>query len=118
MAAGEGDGPGFSEGQVVTVFRSRRRHQSESSYQRVAHEMEVAARAAVGFVDFKTFTAEDGEHVSLVTFASPAAQRAWRDDPAHRAAQQQGRDDFYLDYSIQVGQCSFVSQWTREPGPD
>ena len=56
---------------MVTVFRSRRRHQAESDYQRVADEMESAARAAAGFVDFKTFTAEDGEHVSLVTFAIP-----------------------------------------------
>ena len=49
---------------------------------------------------------------------SPAAQRAWRDDPAHRAAQQQGRDDFYLDYSIQVGACTHVSRWTRETDAD
>ena len=99
----------------MTVFRSRRRHDAEPDYRRVAHEMEMAARAADGFVDFKTFTAEDGEHVSLVTFASPAAHQAWRDDPAHRSAQQQSRDDFYLDYSIQVGECIHVSLWTREP---
>ena len=81
MAAGERNGVGFAEGQVVTVFRSRRRDQAESDYQRVVRAMETAARAD-GFVDFKTFTADDGEHVSLVTFASPAAQRAWRDHPA------------------------------------
>ncbi len=113
--AGEGDRPEFTRGQVMTVFRSRRRHDAEPDYRRVAHEMEMAARAADGFVDFKTFTAEDGEHVSLVTFASPAAHQAWRDDPAHRSAQQQSRDDFYLDYSIQVGECIHVSLWTREP---
>jgi heme-degrading monooxygenase HmoA len=116
MAAGEGNGVGFSEGQMVTVFRSRRRDQSESGYRRVARAMEVAARSAEGFVDFKTFTADDGEHVSLVTFASPASHRAWRDHPDHRRAQQQGRDEFYLDYSIQVGQCTHVSTWMREPG--
>jgi heme-degrading monooxygenase HmoA len=115
MTVGERESAGFTEGQVMTVFRSRRRHQAESEYQRVAHMMESAARAVAGFVDFKTFTAEDGEHVSVVTFASSAAQRAWRDDPTHQAAQQQGRDDFYLDYSIQVGQCTHVSRWTREP---
>jgi heme-degrading monooxygenase HmoA len=51
-----------------------------------------------------------------VTFATPAAQQAWRDDPRHRRAQQQGRDDFYVEYSIQVGECSHVSHWVREPG--
>jgi heme-degrading monooxygenase HmoA len=51
--------------------------------------------------------------VSLVTFATPAAQQAWRDDPRHRRAQQQGRDQFYVEYSIQVGECGHVSHWER-----
>jgi len=116
--AGERNGVGFTEGQMVTVFRSRRRHRSESDYRRVAREMEASARSADGFVDFKTFTADDGEHVSLVTFATPADHQAWRDDPGHRRAQQQGRDQFYLEYSIQVGECTHVSQWIRGPAPD
>jgi heme-degrading monooxygenase HmoA len=116
MATGERD-PGFTAGQVITVFRSRRRPEGESDYRRVAHEMETAARRADGFVDFKTFTADDGEHVSLVTFDSAAAHRAWRDDPDHRRAQRRGRDDFYLDYSIQVGECTHVSRWSREREP-
>jgi heme-degrading monooxygenase HmoA len=47
----------------------------------MAQEMEAGARAMPGFVDFKTFVAEDGEQVSVVNFGSPAAHRAWRDDP-------------------------------------
>jgi len=104
----------FGEGQVVTVFRSRRRPAAESAYQRMALEMEAAARAMPGFVDFKTFVAEDGEQVSVVTFGSPAAHRAWRDDPRHRSAQQQGRDAFYLEYSVQVGACTHFSAWARD----
>jgi heme-degrading monooxygenase HmoA len=99
----------------MTIFRSRRRHQAESAYLQLVHQMETAARATPGFVDFKTFAAEDGERVSLVTFATPAAHQAWRDDPRHRRAQQKGRDDFYLEYSVQVGACSHVSEWVRDP---
>jgi heme-degrading monooxygenase HmoA len=54
--------------------------------------------------------------VALVTFASPATHRAWRDDAAHRRAQQEGRDSFYLDYSVQVGGCTHVTRWMRETG--
>jgi heme-degrading monooxygenase HmoA len=103
----------FAEGQVITIFRSRRRPDSELDYQRVVAAMEAAARKMPGFVDFKTFAAEDGEKVSLVTFATPATQQAWRDDPRHRRAQQQGRDQFYDEYSIQVGECGHVSHWER-----
>jgi heme-degrading monooxygenase HmoA len=113
-ATGDGSARGaFAPGQVVTVFRSRRRDESEAAYADVAGAMEAAARAAPGFIDFKTFVAEDGERVSLVTFDSPATHRAWRDDPRHRRAQQQGRDDFYLEYTVQVGECIHVSRWER-----
>jgi len=108
--------PAFSEGQVVTVFRSRRRTDTVEAYLRLAGEIEAHARSTPGFVDFKTFAAEDGERVSLITFATAEAHRAWRDDPRHRAAQQRGRDEFYLGYSVQVGECDHVSQWARQPG--
>ena len=103
--------PAFSEDQVVTVFRSRRRTDTAEAYLRLAGEIEAHARSTPGFVDFKTFAAEDGERVSLVTFASSEAHRTWRDDPRHRQAQRQGREEFYEDYSIQVSNCVHVHQW-------
>ena len=63
-----------------------------------------------------TFVAEDGERVSLITFDSSAAHAAWRDDPRHRAAQRQGRDEFYERYSIQVATCDRATTWERPAG--
>jgi len=57
-----------------------------------------------GFVDFKSFEADDGERVSIITFESVETQRAWRDDPEHQAAQQMGRDRFYASYDISVAE--------------
>lgn len=95
------------------MFRSRRRDGSESAYGEVSEAMQAAARSVPGFVDFKTFTSEDGEHVSLVTFASPESHQVWRNDQRHRQAQRQGREEFYDEYSIQVGECTHVSRWRR-----
>ena len=86
---------------TVTVFRSRLRDPHDG-YEQVADEMEAAARAVPGFLDFKTFQADDGERVSIVVFDSPDAHNAWRDDPDHRAAQQRGREEWYAEYHIQV----------------
>lgn len=55
-----------------------------------------------GFVDFKQFVADDGERVSIIVFDTIAHQTAWRDDPEHLAAQRQGREHFYREYSISV----------------
>ena len=95
---------------VVTVFRSRLRQPVHEAYGPTADAMEARARAMPGFVDFKGFTAADGERVSLIAFESMEAQRAWRDDPEHRAAQRRGRDEFYETYTIQV--CELLDERT------
>jgi heme-degrading monooxygenase HmoA len=113
IGSGGDEQPPFAMGQVMTVFRSRRRAESEDEYLALSAELAAAAQAVPGFVDHKTFAAPDGERVTLVTFADDASQRAWREDPRHRAGQQRGRDQFYEEYSIQVGTCTHVSQWER-----
>jgi len=105
--------PGFAEGQVVTVFRSRRRAGVADAYGPLADAVLEAARAQPGFVDFATFESADGERVSIITFASAEAHAAWRDDPGHRDAQRRGRDELYDGYSIQVGICTRTVRWSR-----
>ena len=89
------------------MFRSRLRPDADG-YHDTADAMEARARRAPGFVDFKTFVADDGERVSLIVFATPEAHAAWRDDPEHRAAQRRGREDWYAEYSIQV--CELLAE--------
>ena len=96
----------FAAGQVVTVFRSRLRDDAEPGYHETAAEMLALARELPGFVDFKSFAAEDGERVSLVTFADHESQQRWREHVAHREAQRQGRAGWYAAYSIQVSDCT------------
>jgi heme-degrading monooxygenase HmoA len=95
-------------GEIVTTFRSRLRADAGDDYVQMAAEMERCARAMPGFVDFKTFVADDGERVSIIVFASREAHDAWRDDPRHRTAQAQGRADWYSEYSIQI--CELVAK--------
>ena len=78
----------FSPGQVVTVFRSRLRADGLEEYAATAARMDELARAVPGYVDHKAFTAEDGERVTVVTFADQASHDAWR---SHAAAERWGR---------------------------
>ena len=87
---------------VVTVFRSRLRNDAGEDYERVANATEELARTMDGFVEFKTFTAEDGERCSVVIFSSEEAQEAWRRHPEHVEAQRLGRSLFYASYDILV----------------
>jgi heme-degrading monooxygenase HmoA len=93
---------------IVTVFRSRLRPESMAEYHETAERMVELARTMPGFVEFKTFEADDGERVSVITFASLETERAWRDHPEHRRAQQAGRERLYASYDISV--CELVSK--------
>ncbi|WP_344305446.1 antibiotic biosynthesis monooxygenase [Nocardioides bigeumensis] len=100
-------------GQVVTVFRNRLRGEALEAY---AAELEVVAalaRSMPGFVETKTFTAEDGERATIVTFADPDSHRGWRDHPRHQEAQRHGIADYYSTYSIAVGATSYASSFVR-----
>jgi heme-degrading monooxygenase HmoA len=116
----------FRAGQIVTVFRSRLRDVGDGpdvgaaldEYGSTADEMERLGRAMPGFVDFKAFRADDGERLTLVTFADAESQAAWRTQVDHRAAQQAGRDRFYERYTIQVCECRAARSFVRSPDAD
>jgi heme-degrading monooxygenase HmoA len=97
-----------NEGPVVTVFRSTLRPDAVEEYEAVSTRMVALARSMPGFVDYKTFTSDDGERVTIVTFASWDEHGAWRQHPEHRVAQRLGRERFYDTFDIQV--CTGVRE--------
>lgn len=99
----------------MTVFRSRLRAEAVAEYHDVAERTLELARTMPGFVDFKGFVADDGERVSIITFATAEAHRTWRDHPEHRAAQRLGRERFYESYAIQVCEVRGEHDFTRTP---
>jgi heme-degrading monooxygenase HmoA len=107
--------PDFAPGQIVTVFRSRLRPDNVEAYSEHAAEIAALAATMPGLVDVKAFSAEDGERVTVVTFADEASHDAWRRQVDHAAAQRKGRSDYYAEYSLQV--CSTL-RVRRFDGPD
>jgi len=100
-------------GESITVFRSRLRDDVPDRYFDLAAELRARAGALPGFVEHKVFVAEDGERLTLVTFDSAEHEAAWRDDVEHRAAQREGRDDFYDEYDVAVCEVQRRHRWTR-----
>ncbi|HCB02871.1 MAG TPA: antibiotic biosynthesis monooxygenase, partial [Nocardioides bacterium] len=73
-------------GQVVTVFRNRLRPDADA-YPDHADRMSALAETMPGYVEHKSFTAADGERVTIATFADRASHDAWAQHPVHREAQ-------------------------------
>ena len=87
---------------VITIFRSRVDPRHAAHYQAVAARMKELAFAMPGFVSFKTFTADDGERLSMIVFESAETQRAWREHVEHKEAQRLGWEAFYTDFSLVI----------------
>jgi heme-degrading monooxygenase HmoA len=66
-----------------------------------------------GFIDFKSFKAEDGERLSIIRWQDEETLRAWREDPRHLVAQHAGRTKWYEYYKIEVAQVLRESIFDR-----
>ena len=103
----------------VVVFRNRVREGLMEEYGARAEQIYELALKMPGLVSTKDFVAEDGERLTIIEFRSAEELEAWRVHTEHRAAQNEGRERFYDEYSLQVCDLVRESRWTRpgyEPG--
>jgi len=87
---------------IVTVFRSRLRQDNLDHYLAMAPKISELAQRMPGYVSHKSFTADDGERVTIVEFKDMESQHAWATQMDHVAAKRQGREAFYAEYSLQI----------------
>ena len=99
---------------ALIVFRTRMAPDAPEIYGARAAEIYGYALKAPGFVSIKDFAAEDGEGLAIVEFETEAQSRAWGQHAEHRVAQQEGRDLYYAEYSVQVCEVVRESRFKRE----
>jgi heme-degrading monooxygenase HmoA len=87
---------------IVTVFRHRLNPDTLDEYARLLARVVEISKTIPGYVSQKRFTADDGERVTLVEFATEAGQLAWARHPDHVAAMRLGHEKLYADFTIQV----------------
>ena len=90
---------------VIVVFRSRYKAGADlAAYEALAVEMYDLVASQPGFISIESYDAPDGSQVSLECFETDEDVRSGRGHPAHRAAQQRGRDEFYSWYSVDTAE--------------
>lgn len=99
---------------ILTVFRSRLEKAHETEYAVLAPKIYEVAKKMPGFLSAKTFTATDGERVTIVEFDSMENHRAWSDHPTHRTAKDLGIAKFYINYDISVCRVVHERHFARE----
>jgi heme-degrading monooxygenase HmoA len=89
---------------VLVLFRSKLTVQASDDYKTMADEMLARARTMPGFVDFKSFRADDDERLSVIRWESQDTLRAWTDDVRHVIAQRLGREKWYEYFRVEVAE--------------
>lgn len=102
---------------VVTIFRNRLKPGNVEEYYQWAGRISALAKTMPGHLSHKTFTAEDGERVTVVEFADEASHRAWAMQAQHVEAKKKGRESFYAEYSIQVCSVTRESRFSAQASP-
>lgn len=98
----------------AVIFRSRRSEESEALYAEWSQRMADAVAAAEGYVSHVSFRDPvSGEGVTIAYFQTEDAIRDWREFPDHVRAQELGREEFYLDYTVEVARIVRSYSWSR-----
>ena len=102
---------------IIVVFRARLRPDADlAALGRIGERMAELAQGVPGLVSYKDYTAEDGENVTVVEFATEPELIAWRQHPEHVQAQERARREFFSDYRIQVCRVERSYHFTMNDG--
>ena len=98
---------------IVILFRSRLTAAAAADYAAMDAELDALVRNQPGFVDVKSFTAADGERLTLVWWQDRETLLQSRNLPRHREAQQTGRTKWYEYYKMEVAEVFRASDFQR-----
>lgn len=98
---------------IVVLFRSRLSPTAGQDYSDTAAAMLAAAKTMPGFVDFKSFKAEDGERLSVVRWTDLESMESWRTHAGHMEAKRLGRASWYAEYHIEIAEVRQTRDFVR-----
>ena len=97
----------------AVIFRSLRRQDNDDLYAQWSERMSTAVAQVGGYsshVSFRDPSTREG--ITIAYFENEEAIRHWREFPEHIEAQQLGRENFYLNYTVQVAEIVRDYSWT------
>jgi heme-degrading monooxygenase HmoA len=98
---------------IIVLFRSRLTPEAGNDYSAMLQKMAKLAAAAPGFIAEKSFTAEDGERLTVVWWQDEQTLQQWRNHVQHLVAQRVGREKWYEYYKMEVAEVFRTSDFDR-----
>lgn len=102
----------------IILFRSKLTEAAGADYDAMNTELESLVRENPGFVRAKSYTAQDGERLTVVWWRDEESLREWRNLARHRDAQNTGRERWYRYYEMEVATVTRTQSFERKAGSD
>ena len=98
---------------VLALFGGTYREGADlAELNRITTGLLPSLQAIPGFISYNFYTADEGEDLAVVRFASRAAIEAWRNDLTHRAIWERMKE-FYSEFWVQSADAYRELLWTE-----
>ena len=98
----------------AVIFTAQRTHDdTQEAYAIAAKRMEELAQTMPGYLGFVSTRDENGFGITISYWESEDAIKAWRDNLEHSAVRERGRDEWYLNYNLQVAKIERSYAWNK-----
>jgi len=98
---------------IVILFRSKLTSEAGQDYADTNLELEQYVKTMPGYVMAKSFTADDGERLTLVWWRDKESLELWRNNSRHMMAKSQGRQKWYEYYKMEIAEVFHYSQFDK-----
>ncbi|MFJ7728664.1 antibiotic biosynthesis monooxygenase family protein [Neobacillus sp. NPDC097160] len=94
----------------AVIFTSRRTEDDSKGYARMSDKMVELARLQPGFIKVESARDHEGHGITVSYWESLEAIQKWKENTAHQAAQQKGKETWYSNYNVQI--CKVVREYS------
>lgn len=103
---------------IVILFRSKLTSAAGEDFAEASDALLAYVRSTYGddLVAMKSYTAEDGERLTVVWWRDPETLERWRSNPKHLEVKRLGRERWYDFYSMEVAEVRRESHFERPGG--
>jgi heme-degrading monooxygenase HmoA len=103
----------LSKGSIAVIFVAQRTGADAEGYARAAAAMDALSALQPGYIGMDSVRNTGGLGITVSYWDSDAAAKAWRDHPDHADIREAGRDRWYSDYSLHVGDITRSYDWQK-----
>ena len=101
------------KGSTLVIFVAQRTTADDAGYSAAAAAMVALANKQPGYLGMDSVRDADGLGITVSYWANDNHAKAWRDHGEHALIREAGRDRWYSDYSLHVGEVTRSYDWQK-----